>query len=174
MYYMTTSITLVPKRLVDKRKAAGLSQDGLAALVRKRLDDETFHQTNISGYERGTKTPSLPVFRALAQVLETNMEWLAGETDDDKPSSDLEDQVIVGVPDPARRVQLQAAAQLLAASGDEDFTTLMWIIRRVLAGRVERGPSHAEAALDFADRLAEGEQKQQGNATNMRQKRVGW
>jgi len=120
MFFMTTSITLQPERLVDKRKAANLSQEGLAALVRKRLGDPTFHQTNISGYERGTKTPSLPVFRALAQVLETNMEWLAGETDDDKPSSDLEDQVVVGIEEPEDRAMIQEMMNLLASANSDE------------------------------------------------------
>ena len=60
MFFMTTGVTLRPDRLTEKRKAANLSQEGLAMLVRKRLGGETFHQTNISSYERGTKTPSLP------------------------------------------------------------------------------------------------------------------
>lgn len=133
MFFMTTGITLRPDRLADKRKEANLSQEGLAALVRKQLNDPTFHQTNISGYERGTKTPSLPVFRALAQILGTNMEWLAGETNDDKPSSDLEDQVIVGVEDPEDRALLQEMMNLLAASSKEDRRYVAGLVRRLIS-----------------------------------------
>lgn len=132
MFFMTTGITLQPGRLAEKRKAANLSQEGLAALVRKRLGDPTFHQTNISGYERGIKTPSLPVFRALAKVLETNMEWLAGETDDDKPASDLEDQVVVGIDDPEDRAMMQDMMNLLAAAGSDERRYVAGLVRRLL------------------------------------------
>ena len=140
MFFMTTGIALQPERLIEKRKAANLSQEGLAAMVRKRLNDETFHQTNISGYERGTKTPSLPVFRALAQALETNMEWLAGETDDDKPSSDLEDQVVIGIGDPEDRALIQEMMNLLAASSKEERRYVAGLVRRLLSRKSSPEP----------------------------------
>lgn len=130
MFYMSTGITLIADRLVEKRKRANLSQEGLAALVGKRIGEASFHQTNISAYERGVKTPSLPVFRALAQILDTNMEWLAGETDDDKPSSDLEDQVVVGVKDRQERELLQEMINNSAALPHRPASTGRFFVAR--------------------------------------------
>lgn len=138
MFYMSTGITLVPDRLAGKRKRANLSQEGLAALVGKRIGEPGFHQTNISSYERGAKTPSLPVFRALAQVLETNMEWLAGETNDDKPASDLEDQVIAGVRDPEERDLLQEMMNLLQSVSPEDRRYIAGLVRRLASPAAPR------------------------------------
>lgn len=133
MICMTTSITLMPERLTKKREDANLSQEGLAVLVGKAIGRPSFHQTNISSYERGSKTPSLSVFRALAQILETNMEWLAGETDDDKPSSDLEDQIIIGVKDPAERALLQEMMDIMLAASSEDRRYIAGLVRRLAA-----------------------------------------
>lgn len=147
MLCMSMGITIVPQRLTQKREKQGLSQRGLADLVAKRVGRRTFEQSNISGYERGTKTPSLPVFRALAQILETNMEWLAGETDDDKPSSDLEDQVIIGIEDPAEREMLQEMMSLLADASSDERRYVAGLVRRLLLApapprpRVGRPPS---------------------------------
>lgn len=140
MFYMSTGITIIPQRLAQKRDEFGLSQKGLADLVAKRLGKGTFEQSNISGYERGTKTPSLPVFRALAQILETNMEWLAGETDDDKPSSDLEDQVILGIEDPAEREMLQEMMNLLAAADSRERRYVAGLVRRLLTPATAQAP----------------------------------
>lgn len=132
MFYMSTGINIVPERLIQKRDELGLSQQGLAVLVAKHTGRRTFEQSNISGYERGTKTPSLPIFRALAKILDTNMEWLAGETDDDKPSSDLEDQVIIGVENPAEREMLQEMMDLLADASGEERRYVAGLVRRLL------------------------------------------
>jgi transcriptional regulator with XRE-family HTH domain len=74
---MTTGIDLFGQRLREKRSSANLSQEGLAVLVGNRLGEQ-FHQTNISGYERGEKLPSIQVFRLLVELLSTNADYMLG------------------------------------------------------------------------------------------------
>jgi transcriptional regulator with XRE-family HTH domain len=74
---MTTGIEVFGSRLKEKRSNANLSQDGLAVLVGNRLGEQ-FHQTNISGYERGEKLPSIQVFRLLVELLSTNADYMLG------------------------------------------------------------------------------------------------
>ena len=86
---------IICTRLRHLRDRAGLSQSGLAALVAKEVNKPDYHQTAISGIERGTRYPSVQVLAALAKILGTNTDFLLGLTDDDKPASDLEDQVVI-------------------------------------------------------------------------------
>ena len=74
---MTTAVDLFGQRLREKRSSAHLSQEVLAGPVGNRLGEQ-FHQTNISGYERGEKLPSIQVFRLLVELLSTNADYMLG------------------------------------------------------------------------------------------------
>lgn len=55
------------------RERAGLTQDRLAELLCAELDRPTFTRNDISRYERGSRTPTVPTLRALATVLGADM-----------------------------------------------------------------------------------------------------
>lgn len=138
------------------------------------------HQSHISNIENGDgeKLPSIRALAALAVVLETNMDYLAGLTNDPKPTTDLEDQVVVGVDDPQRRAQLQGLAELLAACSDNDFAALAWLIRRLVGEPPKRqgrgkgsAPSLAESAAKFADTIL-AEDDRQDSDPDVRQRRT--
>lgn len=91
-------------------------------------------QSTLSGYENssGDEMPSVPVLAALAYVLETNADYLLGLTDDDRPASDLDDQVVVAVTDPLERSAIQEIVDALVKAPPEDKKFLTEMIRRVL------------------------------------------
>lgn len=120
------------ERLRHLRDRAGLSQGGLAVLVAKEVKEPDYHQTAISGIERGTRYPSVQVLAALAKILGTNADYLLGLTDDDKPASDLDDQVIIGVSNPEERKLLQDAIELLAGVPLDEQRYLVALVRRVV------------------------------------------
>ncbi|MCY8009738.1 helix-turn-helix domain-containing protein [Bacillus haynesii] len=62
-----------PKRLRERRKAKGLTQDQLAKKVNTK-------KTTISNYETGYSTPSNEMLSDLADVLETTTDFLLGRT----------------------------------------------------------------------------------------------
>jgi transcriptional regulator with XRE-family HTH domain len=129
---MTLSIEIMGERVRKLRDKANLSQGGLAALVAKEVNEAEYHQTAISSIERGTRYPSVQVLAALANVLGTNTDYLLGLTDDDKPASDLEDQVVIGAPDPAGRKLLQETVNLLAKKSVEEQRYILELVRKII------------------------------------------
>lgn len=126
------SIENLGKRVRELRDRAEWNQGGLAALVAKEIGETECHQTTISAIERGTRYPSVQMLAALAIVLRTNTDYLLGLTDDAKPASDLEDQVVVGVHDPAKREVLQTTIDLLAERRIEEQRYILELIRKVI------------------------------------------
>lgn len=96
IFIMTDGIKIVPARVTKLRARLFKSQQKLADAWRKRFGDAP-HQTQLSGLERGTKGLSLERLSQLAELLETNTDYLLGLSDDDKPASDLDDQVVFPV-----------------------------------------------------------------------------
>lgn len=109
-------------KLLGKRWVG--SQEELAA----ELD---VHQTHVSKLASGAKLPSLQVLAKLVEILETNADYILGLTDDDKPASDLDDQVVIGVKDPARRRLVQEVCSLLTEMSDEDAEIIWRMARRI-------------------------------------------
>lgn len=66
----------LPERLRDLREKCGLSQGDVA----KRLD---IAASNISGYERGERTPSLPTMLSLSYVYNCSVDYLLGKKQED-------------------------------------------------------------------------------------------
>lgn len=88
------------------------------------------YQTHISNMLSGKKLPSAAVLSKLADALETNTDFILGRTTDDKPASDLEDQIVLGVEDPIRRHFLQAICDCLSGLPDGDLKIFLEIARR--------------------------------------------
>lgn len=118
------------------RERGGLSQQKLAEQVALIDSDAAVLQSQISNIEKNMSLPSTALLRALAIVLETNTDYLLGLTDDDRPPSDLEDQVVVTVEDSRDRAMVQEVADLLARATKEERAYTAELVRRIL------GPAH--------------------------------
>lgn len=66
----------LPERLCDLRERSGLSQ----ADVAKRLN---IVASNISGYESGERTPSVPTLLSLSYVYNCSVDYLLGKKQED-------------------------------------------------------------------------------------------
>lgn len=62
-------------RIVESRQRLGWRQEDLAQKIGTT-------QRQISRYERGISTPSLPLLRDLADALNVSIDWLVGRTED--------------------------------------------------------------------------------------------
>jgi len=69
------------KKLVECRKAKGISQNELAKLINA-------HHSIIGKYERDEVKPSIDVVKKLADVLNTTVGYLLGETQDQQVLKD--------------------------------------------------------------------------------------
>lgn len=80
LYYVVSEVCKViyglSEKLVDLREKSGLSQSDVA----KRLN---IAASNISGYERGERTPSLPTLLGLAYVYNCSVDYLLGKKQED-------------------------------------------------------------------------------------------
>lgn len=119
------------KLLRDRRE---MTQTQLAEAMASSPFRVQVKQSTLSGYENsgGDEMPSVPVLAALAYVLETNADYLLGLTDDDRPASDLDDQVVVAVTDPLERSAIQEIMDALVRAPSSDKQFLAEMIRRVL------------------------------------------
>lgn len=66
----------LPQRLLELREKCGLSQGDVA----KRLN---IAASNISGYERGERTPSVPTLLSLSYVYNCSVDYLLGKKQED-------------------------------------------------------------------------------------------
>lgn len=132
---MGNNLESLGERVKLRRGKLSLSQKGLAALISKSEFGvaSDYHQTGISAIENGSQLPSVQVLAALAHILETNTDYLLGLTDDDKPVSDLEDQVVVGVRDPAQRAIVQELIDTVVAQPPDDQAFILAMVRKVAA-----------------------------------------
>lgn len=132
---MSNNLESLGDRVKLRRGKLSLSQKGLAALISKSEFGvaSDYHQTGISAIENGSQLPSVQVLAALAHVLETNTDYLLGLTDDDKPASDLDDQVVIGVRDHAQRTLLQELVDAVVALPLEDQMFVLTMVRKVAA-----------------------------------------
>ncbi len=62
-------------KVVQLRKAKGLSQTGLAAQL-------SIHKNVLGRYERGEATPSVDVARKIADLLDVSLDYLTGKVDE--------------------------------------------------------------------------------------------
>lgn len=127
------------RHLVDTRWEK--SQEELAA----RLD---VHQTHVSAMLRGVKMPSLALARKIAVVLDSNVDFIIGLTDDDKPFGDLEDQVVVTVDDPDRRAKVQAVAEALRQMSSQDVELVSSLVERIKTGQPKMASREDYEELD--------------------------
>src|SRR5687767_10855946 len=130
MIFMTEGIRIVPERPFKLRKRLYGSQPKLVAAWQERFGDAP-HQTQISGIENGTKGLSLERLRQLAELLETNTDYLLGLTDDDKPASDLDEQVVFSVRSEEERQRLDTIGREFLALSPEDQELAMKLIVRL-------------------------------------------
>ena len=109
-------------KLVDERWHD--SQEELA----KRLG---VHQTHVSAIKRGAKLPSLPLANQLVRTLGSNLDYLVGNTDDDKPASDLSEQIVVGVKDVEARQRVQQIVDAVVEMTEEEQRFVLELIQRI-------------------------------------------
>ena len=88
-------------RLRDLRISAGLSQAELSEAL--KLRGYNVVQTHVSAMERGENQPSIEVCVGLARVLDTNVDYLLGLTDDPRSVGQLSKTVARVVDDEAAR-----------------------------------------------------------------------
>lgn len=125
---MTSGNTVIGTRIKKLRDNAGLSQEMLATLT-------NVSQSFISAVERGQKLPSHMALIALARELNTNVDFLLGLTDDDRPLGNQDDQVVLTVEDPELRDQIQEAVEGLSRLPKEDRDYIMGFIKRLAPKR---------------------------------------
>lgn len=134
--FMTEGIRIVPDRVYKKRKAIYGSQQNLVNEWNQRYGDAP-HQTHLSGVEKGEKGLSVDRLGKLAILLETNVDFLVGNSDDDKPASDLEDQVVFSVRSDEEREALNIVGSEFLAMTDEDQQLVLDLVNR-LSGKKPR------------------------------------
>lgn len=113
------------KRVCDLRIRQGLSQPKLA-------EEIGVTQGAIDHYEKGRNLPNAITLMALADVLETNIDFFLGRTNDDRPPSDLEDQVVVGVANAEERALLQDIMDTLRVAPQSDKIYIRDLIRKLI------------------------------------------
>lgn len=128
--FMTDGIKIVPGRVSKLRKKLYRSQQNLADVWQDTFGDAP-HQTHVSGLERGTKGLSLERLRQLASLLDTNADYLLGASDDDAPSSDLEDQVVFSVRTDAERTALLSIGKNFLTLSEEDKKLVLDLMGRL-------------------------------------------
>lgn len=129
------SIAKFGDRLRELREQAGLSQEELSQAVWDRLGagkkGSQGHMSNLEN-SKGDKLPSVPMLRALAQILQTNTDYLLGLTNNVRPFGDLEDEVVVTVEDATERKIVQEVADALASASAEDKAYVASVVKRLL------------------------------------------
>ena len=66
----------LPQKLCDLREISGMSQNDIA----KRINVAA---SNVSGYERGERTPSVPTLLSLSYVYNCSVDYLLGKKQED-------------------------------------------------------------------------------------------
>lgn len=133
IFIMTDGIKIVPARVTKLRARLFKSQQKLADAWRKRFGDAP-HQTQLSGLERGTKGLSLERLSQLAELLETNTDYLLGLSDDDKPASDLDDQVVFPVRSEVERKLLNEIGNEFLKLSTDDQGLVLDLVRKLPKG----------------------------------------
>lgn len=75
---------LLPQRLIQLRKAKGLSQYQLA-------DALGYSRGQVANYEQGSRRPDPEVLRKLADYFDVSVDYLIGRTNDPRPTEKLKD-----------------------------------------------------------------------------------
>lgn len=131
----------VGAKMAQKRKEKGLNQEQFIELLNQtRYKPDITRQSHISNIENSNGLPSLRLLAAAAEVLETNMDWLADLSNDDKPASDLEDQVVIGVRDAAERALLQELFELIHQRPQEEQRFIADVVRRLASTPAPKQP----------------------------------
>jgi transcriptional regulator with XRE-family HTH domain len=121
-------------RLRCLREQRGINQEQLRlALKATRFSVKISRPNHISNMETsdGRKLPSVQVLAALAEVLETNTDYLLGLTDDPAPHSDLEDQVVFGTRNESEHRRLREAGKDFLSLPSDDQELALAFIRRL-------------------------------------------
>lgn len=137
MIFMTDVIKLDPERVAKKREEMFGSQTNLVKAWRKRFGKAP-HQTHISKVEQGVKGLSVENVGQLAELLETNVDWLMHRSDDDKPVSDLEDQVVFSVRTEEDKKLLNTIGREFLTLNNEDKLLVLDLVARLSNGKPPR------------------------------------
>lgn len=106
--------------------------------------DIKIRQSHISGIETGASLPSMELFAAFVDILETNPAYLMGRSNDPDPVGNMEDQVVVPVKDPDRREKLQRLAETLAELRSSDFVMILQLTTRLAGVAPDDGDENQE------------------------------
>ena len=104
-------------RLRDLRIGAGMSQQELSESL--RLRGYNVVQTHVSAMERGDNQASAEVLVGLALVLDTNVDYLLGLTDDPRPLGMMAKTVAKVIDDDAQRQIMNDIISRLSALSPE-------------------------------------------------------
>lgn len=137
MVFMTESNKIVPERVFQLRERLYGSQQNLINAWLERFGYAP-HQTQISGIERGQKGLSLERLRQLAELLETNTDYLLGMTDDDKPASDLDEQVVFSVRNEDEKRILGTIGKEFLRMSTADQKLLLELVERLSGNKSPR------------------------------------
>ena len=123
----------IGKRIRELRKNTFPTQPAAVEAINATPYAPGIQQPYLSELERSTgdKLPSARVLAALAVAFETNTDYILGLTNDEKPASDLEDQVVVGVRDPEERKLLQELTDLVRAMPREEQGFVLEVVQRL-------------------------------------------
>lgn len=133
MLIMTEVIKLDSDRVKKKRKEVFGSQRKMIDAWVARFGDSP-HQTHISKVEQGVKSLSLERIGQLAELLETNIDFLINRSDDDKPASDLDDQVVFPVRTEAERKLLNEIGTEFMRLSAVDQGLVLELVRKLPRG----------------------------------------
>ena len=132
---------LLAERVERRRTEKRLSQSELVDRMRStRFRPKVKAATHISNIEgaEGEKLPSVPVLAALAEVLDTSMDYLAGLSDNPAPARVGEHQVAINAADKEERKLLQELFELIHAHSLDEQRFIADVVRRLAAGATPR------------------------------------
>lgn len=146
MLYMNDgTIKLDTRRIIKRAKEVFGDHSGRQAEMlrewKKRFGDAPA-QGHLSKVEAGTKGLSIERLGQLVQLLETNIEYLLGMTNDDAPRTDLEDQVVFGVRSEEERRLLSTFGKEFVKLSPDKQKFVIELIEQISSGG--KGPNIIE------------------------------
>lgn len=142
MFYMTNgTIGLNPKRILKRQSEIFGSQADFLREWKSRYGSAP-SQGHMSKVEAGIKGLSVERMVQLADLLDTNLEYLLGIIDDDAPRTDLEDQVVFSIRSEQERQMLSVLGKEFLKLSPEKQRLVIELIEQFSSSG--RGPNIIE------------------------------
>lgn len=134
---------ILAERSEDRRTAKRLSQPELiermnATRFRPRIKAQS-HISNIEG-SQGRKLPSVPALAAMAEVLDTSMDYLVGLSDNPASAHEGAHRVAVNADDEEERALLQEFFELIHSRNRAEQQFIADVVRRLAAAPAPKPP----------------------------------